>query len=241
MAIRRNKNIKSSSNDYDSIELKYDILDIDIFGVYTDLINYNSRQRGFSFFSRDTATLYYKASEVLGDWKVIDLSEGLQGDTGLQGLQGLKGDTGPQGLKGDTGPQGPVSINSFSKNNDTLTYLDENSNNIIIDLFPSQTDKAKQFLITDGSKTSWSKDLSVNSIEIEESGFTTFDSASILNLSAPDGVRIQKGVFGITKMAQEEINTVIPENGDQVYNITINKFQGYQNGVWINMDGTVNE
>ena len=70
---------------------------------------YDNQSANFVFFALDTAVLYYKLTDALGDW-----SEGvsLRGDTGLTGPQGIqgekgeKGDTGPQGEKGDQGIQG---------------------------------------------------------------------------------------------------------------------------------------
>lgn len=81
--------------------------------------SFDNRPRNFTYLATDTAVLYYKLSDSVGDW-----SEGvsLRGDTGLtgpQGPKGDKGDVGPQGLQGekgekgdkgdqgDVGPQGP--------------------------------------------------------------------------------------------------------------------------------------
>lgn len=69
--------------------------------------SFDNRPRNFTYLATDTAVLYYKLSDSVGDW-----SEGvsLRGDTGLtgpQGPKGDKGDTGEKGDKGDTGETGP--------------------------------------------------------------------------------------------------------------------------------------
>ena len=74
---------------------------------------YDNQNANFTYFALDTATIYYKLTNALGDW-----SDGvcLRGDTGEQGPQGIqgekgdkgdKGDQGEQGIQGEVGPEGP--------------------------------------------------------------------------------------------------------------------------------------
>ena len=76
----------------------------DATGSMSDRPQFDNRPRNFSFLALDTATLYFKLSDAVGDW-----SNGvsLRGDQGLTGPEGEKGEKGEKGDKGDTGPEGP--------------------------------------------------------------------------------------------------------------------------------------
>ena len=41
------------------------------------------------------------------------------------------------------------------------------------------------------------------------------------------------GVFKLPGLTSAQIANLTPVNGDMVYNSTSNKFQGYQNGAWV--------
>jgi hypothetical protein len=56
----------------------------------------------------------------------------------------------------------------------------------------------------------------------------TFDKNGILSTS----------VWRSSGLSSTDIASLTPTNGMIVYNTTTNKFQGYQNGAWINLDGT---
>ena len=46
--------------------------------------------------------------------------------------------------------------------------------------------------------------------------------------------------FRLPSLTVEQRNAILDwQNGDLIYNLTINKIQGYQNSTWINIDGTV--
>ena len=61
-------------------------------------------------------------------------------------------------------------------------------------------------------------------------------SATELRLSAGIAVVIKETPLRLAKFTTAERATLIPENGDMIYNTTVNKFQGYQNGAWINLE-----
>jgi len=46
------------------------------------------------------------------------------------------------------------------------------------------------------------------------------------------------GPFRLVNMTTTERDALSAANGDMIYNTTLNKLQGYQNGSWINLDGT---
>lgn len=64
-------------------------------------------------------------------------------------------------------------------------------------------------------------------------------STSTLDLNAATRVQITASPFKLASFTDTERDLLTAENGDMIYNTTVNKFQGYQNGAWINLDGTV--
>jgi hypothetical protein len=66
-------------------------------------------------------------------------------------------------------------------------------------------------------------------------GSPTLDSASTITLDAPDGTRVTGGAFRVPTLTTTERNALTPGNGDIIYNTTDNKFQGYENGAWVNL------
>jgi hypothetical protein len=66
-------------------------------------------------------------------------------------------------------------------------------------------------------------------------GSLTLDSASNIDLTAADKVRITDGLFQIARLTSGAISAQDAINGDMVYNTDTNKFQGFANGVWVNL------
>ena len=67
-------------------------------------------------------------------------------------------------------------------------------------------------------------------------GTPTLSSATNLDLSAASSVRvIGGGTFRLPSLTTAQIANVIAANGDMIYNSSINKFQGYENGAWANI------
>lgn len=65
----------------------------------------------------------------------------------------------------------------------------------------------------------------------------TIDTASTLTISTVDGLVVSgTGAFRFPRLTTNERNTVAAIDGDVVYNTTVNRFQGRQNGSWINLD-----
>lgn len=87
-------------------------------GTLIERDNYDAELKGFVYGVPDESAIYFKLSDVAGDWSeafsIIQAQgekgdKGDVGDTGIQGVQGEKGDkgdTGDRGLPGDTGPKG---------------------------------------------------------------------------------------------------------------------------------------
>ena len=67
-------------------------------------------------------------------------------------------------------------------------------------------------------------------------GTPTISSTSNLVLSAPIAVSVSGGgVFRLPGLTSAQIANITAVNGDMVYNSTLNKFQGYENGAWGNL------
>jgi hypothetical protein len=43
------------------------------------------------------------------------------------------------------------------------------------------------------------------------------------------------GTFRLPSLTTAQIANVIAANGDMIYNSSVNKFQGYENGAWANI------
>ena len=70
-----------------------------------------------------------------------------------------------------------------------------------------------------------------------------FASNSNINLEVGGSVTVTKtasggGGFRLANMTTTERDALAAANGEMIYNTTLNKIQGYQNGAWINLDGT---
>ena len=67
-------------------------------------------------------------------------------------------------------------------------------------------------------------------------GTPTLSSATNLDLSAATAVRVTGGgTFRLPGLTAGEIANIVAVNGDMIYNTTINKFQGFENGAWGNL------
>jgi hypothetical protein len=66
-------------------------------------------------------------------------------------------------------------------------------------------------------------------------GVPEITSANILKLTAENAVVVTKSPFRLASFTTTVRDTLISRNGDMIYNTTDNKFQGYQNGAWVNL------
>lgn len=84
------------------------------------------------------------------------------------------------------------------------------------------------------------KDIEVTG-DIITSGSGTPELVSINDILLTAGTRVEltSSPLKLASYTSTDRDNIIAENGDMIYNTTTNKFQGYQNGSWINLDGTV--
>ena len=73
---------------------------------------------------------------------------------------------------------------------------------------------------------------------VGSNGPYVMSTASYAQIDAQDGTRITGGAFRLPNMTTTERDNLVASNGDMIYNTTTNKLQAYQNGSWINIDGT---
>lgn len=70
-------------------------------------------------------------------------------------------------------------------------------------------------------------------------GIPTFTSATSINFNAAEAVVIGTSPLRLASLTTTQRDALVALNGDMIYNTTLNKIQGFQNGTWINLDGTV--
>ena len=66
-------------------------------------------------------------------------------------------------------------------------------------------------------------------------GAPEISSATTIDLNAGTRTRVTGGVFRLNRITSVQRDAVVAENGDLIYNTTTNKFQGYENGAWVNL------
>jgi hypothetical protein len=67
-------------------------------------------------------------------------------------------------------------------------------------------------------------------------GAPTLESETVIDLQAGERVQVTTSPFRLAQLTTTERNLISPVAGDLIYNTTDNRFQGYQNGGWINLD-----
>lgn len=64
-------------------------------------------------------------------------------------------------------------------------------------------------------------------------------SDTTITLNATNRVDVLSSPFKLASLTTAQRDLLVAENGDMIYNTTLDKFQGYQNNAWVNLDGTV--
>jgi len=158
--------------------------------------------------------------------------EGATGPTGATGLTGPQGPsgvgaTGLTGPQGPSGPQGPTGATGAGSSNAALLTGNTLSSNVTISSLTTVGNLTT--LIVTGNVTA-------DNYIGTGAGTPLLSSNVNLDLSSPTAVRvIGGGTFKLPNLSSAQIANLTPANGDMIYNSTVNKFQGYENGAWGNL------
>jgi hypothetical protein len=77
--------------------------------------------------------------------------------------------------------------------------------------------------------------ITTETLTITGVGTSTIQSGNDIVLQATNRTRIEGTPFRVAQLTTTERNEFIAQNGDIIYNTTDNKFQGYENGSWVNL------
>jgi hypothetical protein len=149
------------------------------------------------------------------------------GYTGSKGIQGDPGGyTGSQGVIGYTGSGGS---GSGTFNGDTVT-----TQFFFTDATESTSPATGAVVISGGLGVG--KNIYASSFISTDAATPEVYSASNLNLTAVGRVQVSQSPFKVWNVTTTVRNGISASNGDIIYNTTTNKFQGYANGTWVDLN-----
>jgi hypothetical protein len=90
--------------------------------------------------------------------------------------------------------------------------------------------------LTAGGTVSVTGNVTANNFVGASAGTTTLSATANLDLSANTAVRVTGGAtFRLPSLDASQIANIVAANGDMIYNTTVNKIQGYEDGAWGNL------
>jgi hypothetical protein len=125
---------------------------------------------------------------------------------------------------------GGITTTADTEGNITITGTPAPLGNIVFTL--NSIDSSDSSAITLVPATIFSSD-----VTIDNELFITRQivGSPVLTLTGTDAVRVANVPFGVARLSTTQRNLIAPQNGDIIYNTTANKFQGVENGVWVNL------
>ena len=190
-------------------------------------------QRGDTFVGNVTGDL--KGSVVADDSTVI--IDGTNGTiqwariastpTTLAGYGITDAATSAQGALADTAVQ-PADLGNFAYTGSSVTTSDSSG----ITIVPTVTVQSD---LTVENNLYVTNKVIADSFESTSTGTPEITAASNLNLTAGNAVVITQSPVRFASFTTSERDLLASQNGDMIYNITTNKFQGYANGAWVDL------
>jgi hypothetical protein len=80
-----------------------------------------------------------------------------------------------------------------------------------------------------------SNKVTADSFESSSTSVPEFYSATNLNLTAGNAVVVTQSPLRLAQFTTAERDLLTAQNGDIIYNTSLNKFQGYENGSWVSL------
>lgn len=155
---------------------------------------------------------------------------GLTGPTGATGIgaTGLTGPTGATGLTGPTGATGPVAGSNTQVIFNDGGVAGANANFVY--------NKATSNLTVTGNIIV-ANAVTANNFVATGTGTPTLSSDSniLLQANTTGVVNVTQSRFRLASLTTAQRDALTAVNGDLIYNSTLNKFQGYENGAWANL------
>ena len=166
-------------------------------------------------------------SMVTGPTGPSDGPPGPVGDTGPTGYTGPTGDTGPTGAPSTV--TGPTGVTGATGSFDISMVLN------LSNTTPSTSSTTGALTVAGGVGIGGNLYVA-GSLNTTSTGSPALVSASDLDLTAANRVSVTSSVFRLAGFNTADRNLTAATNGDIIYNTQVNRFQGYQNGAWINLD-----
>ena len=163
---------------------------------------------------------------------VVDFADLGTKPTTLAGYGITDAATSAQGALADSAVQ-PATLGSFTFTGTTLDSSD--SSGVIVTpaaTFSSDVTVENDLIVTNK--------IIADTIEVENiitnaSGTPEISSDTDIILAAGTRVAVSSSPFKLASFTTTERDALSAENGDMIYNTTLNKFQGYENGAWANL------
>jgi hypothetical protein len=129
---------------------------------------------------------------------------------------------------------GGGSIGSFTFTG-TVMDTDDSSGITITPLVTIQSDLTVENELIVGNSITADSIIIAGDIITQGSGTPELYSDNEINLTAGTRVQLTQSPIKMASFTTAERDALSPQNGDLIYNSTDNKFQGYENGSWVNL------